>query len=193
MSDQQLAAQIVQEAVRQGVDPAVALAFAIAESNVRNVVGDTKLYARGGYMDAVRREHPGHPDLAAPEGWVSYGPFQLQARWFLRDGERLADLKQSALTIPRAIAHIRKKLTQYDEDPVMARLAYVCGTPGNCSNEKHRRVVRRFDEAMRAAEMHLGETQLETSDVGGGVPAHLLLAGALIAMGLHEVLKGGRQ
>lgn len=177
VQDEELARYIVSLAPEAGVPPAVALAHAVAESNVTNVVGDLLLYQRPGYMDAVRKQHRGNPGLATPEQWVSYGPFQLQARWFLRQGEVPRDLGDRRVSVPRALAFIASKLKKYGDEE-QARIAYVCGSL-DCSRDKKKTIVTRYARARAVANAWLngdggGETEPAPS------PRGLLLGGAIL-------------
>lgn len=190
--DAALAAYIVEEARSQGLDAEVALAFAIAETGVANTIGDQQLYQRRGYMDAVRQQHPRNPDIDKPEQWVSYGPFQLQARWFIREGERPSLLLDEKVSVPRAIRHIRGLLHRYKGDVDDARLAYVCGTPENCTDEKRKLVLRRYREAEQKAARWLQEHD-EVSrkrPLVAGIPSRVMLGGVLVAVAIW-VLMGG--
>jgi hypothetical protein len=184
-----LATTIVTEARAQGVEPEVALAFAIAESDLRNVVGDTALHTRPGYMDAVRKQHPGVD--ARPEEWASYGPFQLQARWYVRDGEKPGVLRDPSVSIPRAVSAIKSLMARYGGDVEEARLAYVCGTPGNCSADKREQILDR----LAAAEMQAQDFLLQTESFEKETPrapSNVLLAGALAASAIWLAFRGSK-
>lgn len=183
----ELAGLIVDEARAQGVPPDVALAFAVAESNVANVVGDKQLYKRAGYMERVEKVHPTWRSYSSASDWVSYGPFQLQALWHLRPGEEPRDLVAVETSVPRAIAYIRRQLDKYGGDPDEARLAYVCGAPSVCSPEKRERILRRYAEAEIVARDFLQWSDDEVDD--DDVPENVLLAGAFVALVVWRALR----
>lgn len=191
----ELAMEIVEQARAMKVDPRVALAFAFAESDVENVVGDTELHKRPGYMQALRAEMPpGQPGLDEPEAWASYGPFQLQARWYVREGEHPHVLLEPSISIPRAIATIRNRLARASGNEVAARVAYVCGHAGNCSPEKRQQIERRYLEADQKARRYLERPRGERffqdlfSQQPKTLPRAVLVAGMLLAYAMYTLL-----
>jgi hypothetical protein len=181
-TQQQLIALIVEEAQAQGLSPALALQFALAETSIRNVVGDTHLADRPGYMEKIREEHPENPYVGQPELWASYGPFQLQARWFVRGTEDPRVLLDPFVSVPRAITFIKRKLDQAGGDPALARALYVCGSLQACSDDKLDKIAERWGETeQRLAQLDLPEAPVLLPEPEG---PKIASAGSGFAQGL---------
>lgn len=107
---------IAVEATRQGLLPRVALAFADEESGLRNLVGD----------------------MHRPELKRAYGPFQLQARFHLREGEGPLTLLHLPTNVERGVETIKRALRVAEGDVLKARFMYVCGRQflRSCSSSK---------------------------------------------------------
>lgn len=102
----QIRALIELEAPRQEVPTPLVLAVADDESGLRNLVGDLHR------ADPLKR---------------AYGPFQLQARFHLREGEQLSALLDLQTNVERGIAEVKRTLTLAGGDVLRARFIYVCG------------------------------------------------------------------
>lgn len=184
VANDDIARLIVDESLAQGVEPEVALAFAIAESNVRNIPGDVQLFERPGYIEKVRRMWPGLEHVPDRD-WISYGPFQLQALWHMRPGETPRRLLELETNIPRGVRLISRLLNQWGDDE-QARLAYVCGSPAGCKSAARReQILSRYRDAKQVAAAYLDSENLYEDEP----PKSVLLAGALFAVAVWEILK----
>lgn len=112
-------ATIIEGSLERGLEPAVPLAFAKAETNFQNLVGDNGR---------------------------SFGPFQLQAQFHIPAG---VDPLDPGATIPLALDLIQRLLERADGDVLQARILYVCGSPGGCSQAKRELIATRLDNALQ--------------------------------------------
>lgn len=124
------------EAERQGVPPAVALAFADVESRLDpRAEGDKDWHLRKG--GALYQKHvlgskalEKNPWRNAPELWHSYGLFQLLAPYHVQPAEDPRALLDPRINILRGVGFIRNLLLRHKGDVSAARLAYT-GNPGD--------------------------------------------------------------
>jgi len=147
---------IIDEANRQGVDPKVALAFAAAESNFQpGLVGDASWPFSGDISNHERHvlNNPvfdSSPYRTSPGLWVSYGIYQLLSPYQLQKYDANADprvLLDPEINIRIGISVIKNLLKKYGnvED---ARIAYVCGSPGGCSESRSAEIVEKFKKKL---------------------------------------------
>ena len=96
---------LIRAAQAQGIDPRIVLAFAAAESGIRNVIGD---------------KHRKRKDL-----WA-YGPLQVTAKWWLHDVPE-ARWTDTAVNIPAGVLAVKWALNKSGGDLDVARLVYTRG------------------------------------------------------------------
>lgn len=172
VTDRDLADDIVAEAMVLGVDPRVALAYAIAETNVRNIVSDRHLHRSPEYMAKVTARHPRWRQYSQARDWASYGPFALQALYHVSPGQHPSTLMNPAISAPKALANIAKLVAAYQGDSSEARIRYVCGQ-SDCSGQMREKILRRYRQARAVADRYLAG---ETVQAAGGGAALLLVA-----------------
>lgn len=145
----EMIALIRAEALRQGVDPVLALATAETESNFNpQVPGDTQWpYKRGGELyqkhvldSAALKDNPARLEAKA---WHSYGLFQLLAPFHVRPHEHPDVLWDPAVNAERGVAFL-KALWQKHQDVRKVRLAYAGAL--QASQAEKDRVLGRFTQ-----------------------------------------------
>jgi hypothetical protein len=156
---------IKSEALKQGVDPKVALTFARLESNFKsNVVGDTTWHQRKDSQGRTRwerfvRDNPRYiksPFRDEKHLWASYGLFQLLSPFELWREDPNADpriLLQPEVNTRLAVAKLKRLQDRFGKDPLKIRLAY-----GGCT------VTGRACPAgtvLRASKLHEAASQEE--------------------------------
>lgn len=141
------------EAERQGVDPALALAFAEVESNFNpSAAGDTAwaekkpdLY-RSLVLDNPKMAN--NPARYDPRAWHSYGLFQLLAPHHAKPSEHPSVLYDPQLNAQRGVAYIKGLLRKHGDDAAQVRLAYAGALKASAAEQE--RVLGRFARAYQA-------------------------------------------
>jgi hypothetical protein len=145
-----IASLIAAEALAQGVDPRVALAFADAESALHpDAQGDLDWPYRSN--GALYQKHVlGNPSLSRnpyrgdPSIWHSYGLFQLLAPYHVLELEHPAVLLDPHINAQRGVRAVRTALERSGGELYQARRRYAgCGPGSGC--EQNAALVARID------------------------------------------------
>jgi hypothetical protein len=157
--------QIKAEALKQGVDPRIALTFADLESRFQSgAVGDRTWPFRGDKWERFVRDNPRYSanqfrnqrDL-----WVSYGLFQLLSPFELWREEPNADPRILALPEVNArlgVAKIKRLQDEFGKDPLKIRIKYVCGSIRSCDPGKVLSIARKLANTAPKHGLDLGPT-----------------------------------
>lgn len=145
-------ALITLESKRVGLEPAIALATARAESNFKaDAEGDLGWHKRPDRFDrVVPRDNPYRNQR---ELWHSYGVFQLLAPYHVMDGEHPRVLLDPQVNVKRGVAFLRRLSLRHNGDPDAIRLAYTGAS--RLSPDVQRPILAKWHRAL-AAERGVG-------------------------------------
>ncbi len=133
------------EAIRQGVDPILALTWVQLESNFNpRAAGDLKWHLNRERFEKVVPK--GNPYRSQPHLWHSYGLFQLLSPYHVRPGEHPHVLYDPVVNAARGVAFLKRKLQQAGGDPRRARLLYTGAWRASQAHQDH--VLGRLDRAL---------------------------------------------
>ena len=157
--------RIKAEALKQGVDPRIALTFADLESRFQSgAVGDKTWPFRGDKWERFVQNNPRYSanqfrDQRDP--WVSYGFFQLLSAFELWREDPNADPRILALPEVNArlgVAKIKRLQDEFGNDPLKIRIKYVCGNIAKCDPGKVLSIARKISKTAPKHGLDLGPT-----------------------------------
>lgn len=158
-------AQIKAEALKQGVDPRIALTFADLESRFQSgAVGDRTWPFRGDKWERFVRDNPRYVAnrfRSERDPWVSYGLFQLLAAFELWRENPNADPRVLSLPEVNArlgVAKIKRLQEEFGNDPLKIRIKYVCGSIRSCDPGKVLSIARKLANTAPKHGLDLGPT-----------------------------------